>query len=132
MQKRLLVFSFAFCYFFLLLLFNGHSQSVGQEVCQFLATHYESLDITLGLPKSGKKEDEHYLLIKDKDNTFYLFSLQGNKFSLKAVAKDYAFLAAHKALKLFTDIHSRDEYARKASKFLGVDENIFVLEDSVE
>ncbi|ACD82632.1 Hypothetical protein Minf_0574 [Methylacidiphilum infernorum V4] len=107
-------------------------QTIGENVYQFLISHYESLDVTPIRPQAGDKGLKHDLLIKDKEGTFYLFSEQNNRFSLKAVLKDYAFLAAHKVFRELTDIPSREDYAKKASRFLGVDENIFVLDDRVE
>ncbi|KIE57902.1 hypothetical protein A946_10675 [Methylacidiphilum kamchatkense Kam1] len=104
--------------------------SIVREVHQFLITHYEYLDVWISQENHDGEDAE--LLIKDNHNSFYLFSSQDSKFSFRPIQKDYAFLAAHRALKKYTDLHSRDEYVKKASKFLGVDENIFVLQDSVE
>ncbi|CAI9084575.1 hypothetical protein A7K93_02500 [Candidatus Methylacidiphilum fumarolicum] len=105
--------------------------SIVRDVHQFLIAHYECLDLRVSQENQDKEEAE--LLIKDNhNNSFYLFSSKNSQFSLRPILKDYAFLAAHRALKKFTDLHLRDEYVKKASKFLGVDENIFVLQDSVE
>jgi len=104
--------------------------SIVRDVHQFLIAHYECLDVSISQESHDGEEIE--LLIKDNHNSFYLFSSQDSKFSLRPLLKDYAFLAAHKALKKYTDLHSREEYVKKASKFLRIDENIFLLQDSVE